>query len=461
MSESTLEQVRIEQDLAQTRSRMDERLNALQDRLTPGQILDDLVVYFRGSAGDDFVRNLMNSVRNNPMPAALTGIGLTWLMASNPHPQNDRPRGEEMHPDLYRYRSNGAPHTPSYRPAWNSHAEFDTHFRDLERNMTRQTDETDSAHRDRLNTAMGASLGVSRKTEDTADSFGQRIQDAMASARQSITDMARDFGGQATDLARNLGGQAGDMASRMGGMAQSAGEQFVRGGQAAQQFTGDLLSNITNNPVLLGALGVAAGAILGALVPQSDQEEAALGSVAGQARDGVSQLAQDLLERGGTVAQKVMDAGRESVSTHGLAGKSLGDLTDAALSGGLAKNVGEVAREVLTAGDKALRANGSDGDDAGAARAGEARAAATSPGAPPASGNAPWPVDSASGAVNAGQKSPPAPANMTAGASPSGGSPEQPASPSSGNTPWPEASPSTSVGASPRHDNAPPDRSEV
>src|ERR1700744_3093997 len=83
MTDVSVEQDLIERDLAQTRARMDTRLNDLQDRLSPGQVIDDLMTYFRGSEGGDFARNLMTSVRDNPLPAALTGIGLTWLMASS------------------------------------------------------------------------------------------------------------------------------------------------------------------------------------------------------------------------------------------------------------------------------------------------------------------------------------------------------------------------------------------
>jgi hypothetical protein len=76
---------RIERDLDATRSRLGSHLSELQDRLSPGQVLDELMGYFRGNEGAAFGRNLVDSVRGNPMPAALTGIGLAWLMASNPH----------------------------------------------------------------------------------------------------------------------------------------------------------------------------------------------------------------------------------------------------------------------------------------------------------------------------------------------------------------------------------------
>ena len=54
MTDST---TRIEEDLRATRARMDGRLTELQEHLTPGQILDDVMAYFRDSGGGDFGRN--------------------------------------------------------------------------------------------------------------------------------------------------------------------------------------------------------------------------------------------------------------------------------------------------------------------------------------------------------------------------------------------------------------------
>jgi hypothetical protein len=132
MSGSEADQDRIEEDLARTRARMDGRLSALQERLSPGQILDDLMAYFRGSEGGDFARNLMSSVQNNPMPAALVGIGVAWLMASNPHPKVASPSPAAM--------PMGRVSSPA---AWANNNEFDRHIRSVEQGVVRESDEED------------------------------------------------------------------------------------------------------------------------------------------------------------------------------------------------------------------------------------------------------------------------------------------------------------------------------
>lgn len=353
MSESTADQDRIEGDLGRTRSRMDARLNELQERLSPGQVLDDLMRYFRGSEGGDFARNLMDSVRSNPLPAALTGIGLTWLMASNPRPQNAAtgsdttitPGTRALHGEIQEFSAPGG-------AAWTSHEELDTHIRRAEQEVVRQDDEAEAAYRARLDEARGKALGVARETQDTHESFGKRVQDALGAARQSLTQGAQGLSDRASDAISQVSAAAG-------GAAHSAGGQLTHGGRAAQQMGSNLLSTITDNPVLLGAVGLAAGALLGALVPQSDQEEAALGGMAGQAREAARNMAQEAVDRSGKVAQQALDAAGDSARAHGLTGgKTVGDLADEVRSGDLADNVKQVAQDVLKAGDEAFRKEG-------------------------------------------------------------------------------------------------------
>ena len=340
MSDTTSQQDVIERDLERTRSRMDNRLSELQERLSPGQIVDDLLGYFRGSEGGDFARNLMDSVRNNPLPAALTGIGLTWLMASNPQPRGTVSTKEGVSP-------------PRDSRTWTSQEELDLHFRELEQGVSRQTDEDDIAYRLRVDEARGKALGVARQPEDTAELFSQRVQQAFTAAGQSIVSGAQDLRDSATDAASRLSGSAQSV-------LQSAGEKLAQSGESARQLSGSLLSTIGDNPVLLGALGLAVGALLGALVPQSDREEAALGEVADEARTAASTLAQGAMDRGGEVAQQALEAGRDSARTLGLTGdKTVGNVVDEALSGDLAGSIKQTARDVMKAADEALQKSAS------------------------------------------------------------------------------------------------------
>jgi hypothetical protein len=359
MSNTASDPVLIERDLDQTRSRLGSHLSELQGRLSPGQVLDDLVRYFRGREGADFGRSLLSSIRANPLPAALTGIGLTWLMASTP-----RQATTGMTADIDRV---GAHHGAA--PDQGAYDAMAARLRTVEQGVVRQDGEAEPAYTDRLEEARGQAVGLERHPQETTESFGQRIRDALGGATQTVIAGTHDLRDQAAGVASSLGSTAQDVAHSVAGTAQGvvqrAGGTLTQGGQAVGNASGRLLGTLSENPALLGALGLAVGALLGALLPQSDQEEAALGEIAGQARNTAHDVAQDVVDRGSHVAHEVLDAGRDSVQKHGLTSKSAGNLLDAALSGDLAGDAKQVAQDVLRTGDEAIHQAGQGRDHDG------------------------------------------------------------------------------------------------
>jgi hypothetical protein len=94
----------IEADLNQTRARMHNTLDALQNKFTPGELFNDTLGYFRNRGGGEFASNLGDTVKNNPMPIALVGIGLAWLAMSG---RDRSSRSAPTHSTDY-----GEPHDP-------------------------------------------------------------------------------------------------------------------------------------------------------------------------------------------------------------------------------------------------------------------------------------------------------------------------------------------------------------
>ncbi len=350
MSDHTTETGRIEQDLDRTRSRLGSHLNELQDRLSPGQVLDDLMGYFRGSEGAASSRSLMDNIRGNPMPAAITTIGLAWLMASNPRGGVTAAAGAS---------------SPARLPIYghDDHAATMARLDTVKQDVARDAGEPEHAYSARLDMARGEAIGLARHTEESTESFGERIRHAMAVIGDTVSGRADDLREQAGSAIGAAGGAVGSFGASAQNAVQDAaayaGGALSSGGRSAGQAGGNLVAAISESPVLLGALGLAAGALLGALLPHSDQEEAALGGIAGQAREAVRTLASETVERGGRVAQAVTDRAREGAHGQGLAGeKTPGQLVDAALSGDLAGSVRTVASDVLRAGDEAIRKEG-------------------------------------------------------------------------------------------------------
>lgn len=69
----------LEREVIEERERIDTALREIQNRLTPGQLVDEVLRHGRG-AGTDFVANLSRTLSTNPMPTALVGVGLLWLL---------------------------------------------------------------------------------------------------------------------------------------------------------------------------------------------------------------------------------------------------------------------------------------------------------------------------------------------------------------------------------------------
>ena len=72
----------IERDVERTRANLTRTLDELRDRLSPGQVMDQLTEWAKGSGGAEFARNLGAQVRDNPLPILLVGAGIGWLMMS-------------------------------------------------------------------------------------------------------------------------------------------------------------------------------------------------------------------------------------------------------------------------------------------------------------------------------------------------------------------------------------------
>lgn len=73
----------LERDAEIARSRLAGDLDELRHRMTPGQIVDEVSEYARGSPVAEFLRNLLRDIQNNPMPLLLIGAGVGWAVINS------------------------------------------------------------------------------------------------------------------------------------------------------------------------------------------------------------------------------------------------------------------------------------------------------------------------------------------------------------------------------------------
>ena len=254
----------IERDLRETRARVDRTIDQIQDRLSPGQLLDEGLRYFRNGPSDylaTFGSNFSHSVRDNPLPVAMIGLGFAWLaLGKRSEPQST--------------------HYGSYQRSWAGASGADTSESSAERaraaaeRLKRTADETEEAFEHRRHQAMAKILEVKEQAGEAADDLKKRVGAAMeeASARwEEMKDSIRRRSHDMRDSAAQGMTQARDAVSdswsasveRTSGMAGRTSEMAVEA--------------FERQPLLAAAAGVTIGALLGSLFPSTQREAEAFG----------------------------------------------------------------------------------------------------------------------------------------------------------------------------------------
>lgn len=297
MTYDTSDPAAIERELAEARARLDARLERLERRLSPGQLVDSGLDYLRQGQGAAFVRNLGAEVRDNPLPVVLTGLGLAWLMGASA-------LSWERHREVARMAAQSAGVADPFYDDAAARAQL------AGESLPRLADESDEAFGIRVAEARASILGVQRDASETAPGFIERVQQALETARQNtqrrleqMRQAGRDWGSAASDWGSNVSDQTRRAGEAVGQAAQQSRELATRAGRS-------IAETVNQNPLLLGALGLAAGALLGALVPTTDQEKALVAPAGGAIR----RAAGEALDRGARAADAAAEAAYQEIA---------------------------------------------------------------------------------------------------------------------------------------------------
>ena len=205
----------LEREGEQIRADLDRTLDEIERKLSPGEILDRSVDFLRNN-GSEFVREAGETVRNNPIPVLLTAAGLIWLTTS-----------------------------------------------------------IASRHRSRTSGYEGEFSGY-RGSEDLGD-YGHNdggIRGKVDEARSRVSNAAHRVGERVSGMTDQVSGKAHDVASRARGRVSST-MHSVR--DRTQYVRSDLMNLVQEQPVALGALALAAGALIGAALPITQYENRLVG----------------------------------------------------------------------------------------------------------------------------------------------------------------------------------------
>jgi hypothetical protein len=288
----------LEREVSEQRNRVEARIGEIKERLSPGQLVDELLSYSK-DGGSAFATNLGRQLTANPLPAALVGVGLAWLIGSNvnagsgSHTVSHSSHRDEDEFPYARLPSGGLrriSHAADEQGQWWS--EFESN------EGTRYKAEADSLGRRAGHFADETGKKFSGFIDDAGnrvrqfeDESGNAMGDAMGWASHTWQNAQRGLNRQAHDLSHAASDAAAGMrhlGGNLGGELQSQTDQLTR----------QISSLFDQQPLIAGALAFAAGAAMGAALPHTAQEDQLLGEHADKVRDKATAAAGEFYEQG-------------------------------------------------------------------------------------------------------------------------------------------------------------------
>jgi ElaB/YqjD/DUF883 family membrane-anchored ribosome-binding protein len=258
--EVSRELAEMRRDIARTRAEMAETMYVIRQRLSPEHLKQqakDATVGRAKEAVDDarsqvksVRQSAMETIRQNPVPAAMVALGLGWLIVEGKGPR--------------------AEYAPSYySPGYSRVNQFSGRVQDTDQvgNMAEQS------------TAFKAKLAAEEKASQVGDVVEQ-VQDRVA----HLPDEAK---AKADELRVEVQQQAEYAKSKVG--------EYVH-----------------QNPLAAGAIALAVGAALGTMIPETPQEDALMGEQHDRLMSRVEERAHDTLERAQHVAKEVAQEAKET-----------------------------------------------------------------------------------------------------------------------------------------------------
>jgi hypothetical protein len=243
-------------------------------------------------------------VRENPIPAALTGIGLAWLLLSSRRNRGPRRQMREMRDrDMGRQRF-----APRY--------EYDTQGYEMDDSLVRYSS-GGYADRDEVD-----GPGVRARVGQRAQDAGRRIAGTAHDAREAVSHVAHDARDAvasaahgARDAVAGAAHRVGDTAADLAHGARDGAVYVARGARKqarrVQRRSSDMFRE---NPLAIGAAMIAVGTVVGLALPRTDLEDQWMGS----ARDRVLDRAEELAEEAvGKASEAVQHLG-EKASANGV-----------------------------------------------------------------------------------------------------------------------------------------------
>jgi ElaB/YqjD/DUF883 family membrane-anchored ribosome-binding protein len=315
-----------------TRERMGETIERIGDQVHPDRVQHELKARAREQVDElkhnakrkakntmddvqhemrETTRGIWDTIRDNPIPAGMVGVGLAWLMANGSRDTDDRVSSRSSAfvarpgPGVaHRY-----PPVPSASYGYDEGLDEDLDY--------------DAGHDDAGSGAMANAREKGEHAMDAAREKGEEVVDEVREKGQEMAAAARSKGRELSREARHGIHEARETAMDW---ASDAGYHARRAEHRVEDAVRD-------NPFAAGAVAMALGLAAGLMIPESDREREIMGSTRdklmdkaeSKARKTAGQAREKVRETAGRAAQGAVDemwpesgSGSESGSESGI-----------------------------------------------------------------------------------------------------------------------------------------------
>jgi|SoiMethySBSTD1v2_1073268.scaffolds.fasta_scaffold40389_2 uncharacterized protein DUF3618 len=270
-------------DIRRTRAQMDVTVDAIEDKLTPGELFHEAWTLMRGGSGSG-VNRFMRIARQHPMPAAIISLGLGWMVYESVGDDGRDVNGR--HPGAARYTDNDA---------------FGHHDQ-----------------RDSPGSLRQGATSASRRVTDATNAAVDKAGDLAGQARDTVGDVADSARGMASDVAGSVRRQASDIGRQASDLRDQARDGVRAAGTGFRR-------TLEEQPLIIGAATLAAGLLVGLLLPSTPREDELMGTTRDLLVNEMKGLGQEALHKSQQVVSAAADTLKQGAEGQGFSADAVAE----------------------------------------------------------------------------------------------------------------------------------------
>src|SRR6266576_2102919 len=314
----------LERDTQSCRDQLADTLDELRMRMTPGEVVDQLVNYAQDTTGGLFFQHLKQQVANNPLPVAVMAAGFAWLMLGKGVSASRIRQSTASVGDKGRSWLSDSAEGMAARggQAADRLSEAGSHASDATGSMAADA-------RDRMRAGAAA---VSDAAADAASRAKETMSDATAQVKdaaygvKNTTERLKDaaaatgsaFGDTVSSTYDRATVGAGRTATAVAGSASRIGNTALAGGRDFMDFCRD-------QPLVVAGVGLAVGAAIGALLPRTKAEDELMGEASDELKEQSKEFAGQQFEKAKKVGEHTYDVAKAEAERQGLTSEGVED----------------------------------------------------------------------------------------------------------------------------------------